>query len=306
MKRFVNPMGLLAAAALVPVCFALASRLQAQQVQPSNAPSASSGESGTISSAEGETFTITTWGFSKLEDLKTLDEIRKFNQRQETAAEGASDKDSDKDIVHATVTLTDQRNPRARSDALNDSNLPKPYSGQLPQVEPGGYAGGYIIPPHAMGGAMAPSDPRLEGLGKINQLRMKLKSASDEESAKIMPQLRQALSEYFVADMALRVKELDAIKARVEKMEATLQKRLDSREEAVDLQLKLIQREAKGLGFFRSEDAIQQGAGQNSLNTYQQQGAGHGFGGQAPNAQPYDGGSSSYGQSPYRSTQRGR
>lgn len=55
--------------------------------------------------------------------------------------------------------------------------------------------------------------------------------------------------------MQLRVKELDDIKARVEQMEAKLQQRLDTREEAVDLQLKLFLRDAEGLGFFRSGDA---------------------------------------------------
>lgn len=103
--------------------------------------------------------------------------------------------------------------------------------------------------------SMPPSGPREQAMNKINGLRKKLKAASKEDQPKFAEQLRAALAEYFLIDMQLRVKELDEIKARVERMEAKLQKRLDSREEAVDLQLKLFLRDAEGLGFFRSEDS---------------------------------------------------
>lgn len=94
----------------------------------------------------------------------------------------------------------------------------------------------------------SPPDARQIAMIKINELRGKLTSA-DEDRAEVEKQLRSALSEYFIADLQHRVKELDAVKARVQEMEARLQKRLDLKQEAVDLQLKRMQHEADGLEF---------------------------------------------------------
>lgn len=105
---------------------------------------------------------------------------------------------------------------------------------------------------HATPGGL--KDLRQLALARINELRATLKSASDKDRLKLSEQLRTALGSYFQIDMELRVKELDEIKARVEEMDANLQKRLGSREEAVDLQLKRFLREAAGLGFFRPEE----------------------------------------------------
>ena len=102
------------------------------------------------------------------------------------------------------------------------------------------------------GGSMmnsaSPPDARQIAMKKINELRSKLASPA-EDRAKVEEQLRSALSEYFIADLQHRVSELDAVKARVQEMEARLQKRLDLKQEAVDLQLKRMQHEAAGLEF---------------------------------------------------------
>lgn len=86
----------------------------------------------------------------------------------------------------------------------------------------GGAAGGLEM---GMGFA-SPPDARQIAMIKINELRGKLTSP-DEDRAEVEQQLRSALSEYFIADLQHRVKELDAVKARVQEMEARLQKRLD-------------------------------------------------------------------------------
>ena len=99
----------------------------------------------------------------------------------------------------------------------------------------------------------APPDPRRASRQKVEDLRSKLTSP-DHDQKKLQEQLRTALSEYFVADMRHRVRELDEIKRRVAKMEAQLARRLKLGNEAVELQLKIFVRDAEGLGFFRTED----------------------------------------------------
>jgi hypothetical protein len=96
-------------------------------------------------------------------------------------------------------------------------------------------------------------DPRQQVLKKINELRSKL-TLPEEDRQEVAKQLKTALIEYFIADMQHRVRELDEIKAKVAEMEAKLDKRLRSQQEAVDLQLSIFLREADGLGFF-SDDA---------------------------------------------------
>jgi hypothetical protein len=100
----------------------------------------------------------------------------------------------------------------------------------------------------------SPPDARQIAMKKINNFRSKLASP-DEDRTEVEKQLRSALSEYFIADLQHRVQELDAVKARVQQMEARLQKRLDLKQEAVDLQLKRMQHEADGLEFVVPNEA---------------------------------------------------
>lgn len=93
--------------------------------------------------------------------------------------------------------------------------------------------------------------PRDVALRKVRNLRNKLKSTKN--LGKASEELRKALAHYFTLDMQHRVRELDQIKARVVETEAMLQRRLDSQEEAVELQLKLMLREAAGETFFHKD-----------------------------------------------------
>lgn len=104
-------------------------------------------------------------------------------------------------------------------------------------------------------GYLTIQDPRKSSLKKINVLRKRLKS-SEHDREKVAVELKSALTEYFLADMKMRVKELDEIKQMVVETEAKLQQRLGEKDEAVDLQLKLMLREADGFGFFHRDDVL--------------------------------------------------
>ncbi len=98
-------------------------------------------------------------------------------------------------------------------------------------------------------------DPRKAAMVRIREIQKKLSSSeSNGESEKVQAELKSALSDYFIADMQHRIRELDEIKAKVAETEASLQKRLDSQQQVVDLQLKLTLAEANGLGFFSKKD----------------------------------------------------
>ena len=117
---------------------------------------------------------------------------------------------------------------------------------------------------------VSPPDPRQVALKKIEEAKAKL--AADEDRSVVEPLLKAALAEYFIADLRHRVRELDDIKAKIAESEAKLQKRLDSQEESVDLQLKIMLREADGHGFFRRED-VQSGSSLNPTSRLEPTGA---------------------------------
>lgn len=108
-----------------------------------------------------------------------------------------------------------------------------------------GMGGGYGGPGGGMGAA--PSEKQLLGQ-LIQRLRQRLNTPSDNRE-KTEKQLRAALQQYFEADMGERVKEFDKVKARVTEMESKLQRRLDSEEDIIELQLKQILHKADGLDF---------------------------------------------------------
>lgn len=108
-----------------------------------------------------------------------------------------------------------------------------------------GMGGGYGGPGGGMGAA--PSEKQLLGQ-LIQRLRERLNTPSDNRE-KTEKQLRAALQQYFEADMGERVKEFDKVKARVTEMESKLQRRLDSEEDIIELQLKQILHKADGLDF---------------------------------------------------------
>ncbi|XZE32153.1 DUF1559 domain-containing protein [Pirellulaceae bacterium SH501] len=82
----------------------------------------------------------------------------------------------------------------------------------------------------------------------IRELQQALGTASTpEEKARIEQELRVVLEGYFTMDIERRVRELDKIQARVSKMEAALRKRLSLQSDWIELQLKQILFQAKGV-----------------------------------------------------------
>lgn len=82
----------------------------------------------------------------------------------------------------------------------------------------------------------------------IQRLRERLNSKKHDRQL-IEKQLRVALQQYFDADMEERVKELDKVKARLAETESKLQRRLNSDQEIIELQLKQMVHKADGLDF---------------------------------------------------------
>jgi hypothetical protein len=85
----------------------------------------------------------------------------------------------------------------------------------------------------------------------IESVAAKLHSApNDEIKAEGRKVLKKLLDEYFDEDMKERAAELDKVEDRVKKLRAQLGKRGDKKEEILDLQFKVLENEADGLGFF--------------------------------------------------------
>ncbi len=91
---------------------------------------------------------------------------------------------------------------------------------------------------------------------RVDDAREMLKQAKSADSKEVERQaledLNAALIDYFDSDMKFRAKEIAEIRIALRKMEALLEKRSKSKQAIIDLQLRMIVNEAKGLGFFNS------------------------------------------------------
>jgi hypothetical protein len=92
---------------------------------------------------------------------------------------------------------------------------------------------------------------------RIGRLRLVLSDAetSAEEKAKARQEIEALLNQYFDRDIEMRQAKIAEIEQRVAKLKAQLQKRLAAKSELVQLQMKLIENEAAGLGFFGVPEA---------------------------------------------------
>jgi hypothetical protein len=73
---------------------------------------------------------------------------------------------------------------------------------------------------------------------------------STEDAAETEAALREALADYFDADMEVRRAELEEIRTGLEKLEQAVEKRAEARDEIIQVELQLILNQANGLGFF--------------------------------------------------------
>jgi hypothetical protein len=120
---------------------------------------------------------------------------------------------------------------------------------------------GVQLPPNPSVTPSNTATKRQRALNKVRELQTAL--AGEGDRAQMEQTLREALNEFFLADMQYRVEELDKIKSKVRETEATLQKRLDQKNESIDLQVKLLFQEADGLSVFGSTGSIATGRSTN-------------------------------------------
>ncbi len=92
------------------------------------------------------------------------------------------------------------------------------------------------------------SDPRTQALQAVHELRAKLRSEEDEDREAVKSQLQAALAEYFDRDMEYRQRELGRLRERADETQVKIEQRQAARDELIDLQLKLFQQDADGLG----------------------------------------------------------
>lgn len=86
---------------------------------------------------------------------------------------------------------------------------------------------------------------------KIRKAAEELRDAKgDDAHEKANSKLRDLLDQYFEEDMTRRQKELESIEARLQKLHAQLDRRRAKKQEIIDLQVKMSENEADGLGFY--------------------------------------------------------
>ncbi len=98
--------------------------------------------------------------------------------------------------------------------------------------------------------ASGQSKPLAEASQKLRAAQQDLAKAEGDEAKKAAEEkLRDALDVYFDRDLEKRRAELEAIRQRVEEMEAQLERRVSSKKKIIDLRLQVILNDAAGLGW---------------------------------------------------------
>lgn len=121
-------------------------------------------------------------------------------------------------------------------------------------MEGGGYGMGYGSP----SGPGMPSAPPANLLAARQQLEAQLaplvqrlrEAQADEQKAAVKQQMSSILEGYFDQDMQRRLKELAEIEARVRRLKEQSEQRQQAKTQILELQLKVLENEAAGLGFF--------------------------------------------------------
>ena len=86
---------------------------------------------------------------------------------------------------------------------------------------------------------------------QLDAAMKKLRNAeTDEAKDEAKKETQTLLDSYFEADMKKREQEIADVELRVKRLRAQLEKRQAAKDEIIQLQLKLIEHEAEGLGFF--------------------------------------------------------
>ncbi len=128
-------------------------------------------------------------------------------------------------------------------------------SGMMPGGMPGMPSMGY-----GMGYGMGGPEPEPPGARALNArlapVLQRLRDAGDDqEKEAIQGQLSSILEDYFERDLQRRTSEIDAIEQRVQRLRDQLEQRQQAKEEILQLQLRVLENEAAGLGFFSRRPA---------------------------------------------------
>jgi hypothetical protein len=97
------------------------------------------------------------------------------------------------------------------------------------------------------------STSRTDLMRAVGEAAEALRAADGEDAkAKAAAQLAKILNAYFDEDMKRRAAELAKIEERVKKLRTQFDKRAAKKQEIINLQIKVLENEANGLGFFNS------------------------------------------------------
>ena len=182
--------------------------------------------------------------------IRTLDDVRRLTQASPPADSDASDAKQN----NSKLSSRRSSDPFGGDDPFWGDATGEPFGsddpfGGPPLADPFGRKMG--LGNDSRTARSVPKRAPLQAIrNRINLHQLEL-AKPNANQAKIRKELEQALREYFLRDMQIRVSELDEIKAKVAETEASLKRRLADQDEAIELQMKLILRQADGLGFFQ-------------------------------------------------------
>jgi hypothetical protein len=133
----------------------------------------------------------------------------------------------------------------------------------------GGYDGGMMSPGmmpggmpgmpsmgYGMGGPGTELPAGRELKARMEPLLQRLRDAADDQQKEaIKRQLSSLLEDYFQRDLQWRSSEIDSIEQRVKRLREQLEQRQQAKDEILQLQLKVLENETAGLGFFSRRHA---------------------------------------------------
>ena len=101
-----------------------------------------------------------------------------------------------------------------------------------------------------MHGSATPG-PRRELEARVAPLLKQLRQAEDDKQKKVIKaELSSILEDHFDKDMKRRLSQISSLEQRLKRLRDLCEQRQQAKEEIVQLQLKVVENEAAGLGFF--------------------------------------------------------
>jgi hypothetical protein len=176
-------------------------------------------------------------------------------EARESQVDRAIELNRDQFITLETTDLIPLDAPLPGGDNVLAQQSPADLSNPVNQAAPG-----ESVPPPTVGGQPAPSSYELvlkavllteqSHQQRIDAAMSALRTATtDEERTAARAGLRAVLSQVFAADMQAREEQARQIEARLRALRGQYQAREQVKDQIIDLQLKVLEQEAAGLGF---------------------------------------------------------